>query len=130
MGSTNNKYPADYKSYLERGGSRSLEAYNALRLEAHNYVRQYTYGRYPNKTKSSGSHVGYYVEQTINAIVDILSAHRPQDQTIASMGNNGMSVAFRTDIKLEAVIRNTIRRHLGHITDDDGVPLCYAGVDV
>ena len=129
MESVTNHIPPDYQAYLKRGGTKSLEAYDMLKCEADAYIRQYTFNRYPENVAVDDMRIRCAIDEATSAIVDILSAHDLHDQTISSKSNNGISVSFRQDVSLEKVIRSTVLRHLGHLKDRSGVPLCYAGVD-
>ncbi|MBQ7976813.1 MAG: hypothetical protein IJ300_14100 [Clostridia bacterium] len=110
-----------YDEYTEMGGSLTEAAFciNLRRAEAeinkHTYRRLIDADTIPDEVKSC-----------IWELIEVY--HKKAKQVAGSASNDGVSVSYEA-IDVAKETDSIIKRYLMHLSDSEGVPLLYMGVD-
>lgn len=110
-----------YDEYTEMGGSLTEAAFciNLRRAEAeinkHTYRRLIDADTIPDEVKSC-----------IWELIEVY--HKKSKQVAGSVSNDGVSVSYEA-IDVAKETDSIIKRYLMHLSDSEGVPLLYMGVD-
>ena len=109
-----------YDEYLARGGTLGETAFQAAELRARRRVDALTYGR-----------VRRMAEAPEEVKAAVMSAIGSTASALASFETDGYSERYQSageqSEALEKALNRELSALLGSATDDDGVPLTYAG---
>ena len=119
--------------YYSMGGSEGVDALRFPHMEAkaRKTIDRITRGRVMNESPVRDA-VKYAVFDLVRAMIADEAAGASPGREIASMSNDGVSVAFASSAasSVSARYASIAREWLAGETDACGVPLVYAGVDV
>ena len=125
-----------YEAYLVLGGTLSEGAFGAAELKARKYIDALTHGRVMRMAEARGS--GQLPEEIRVAMAEIIAADtafgvaaQAENPPVTGFSTDGYSESYGdgTQRSREAgrLLRQCVELLLYGVTDDEGVPLIYAG---